>query len=356
MPQVFSLEAFNARHGDALLLHVGTPGALRRVMIDGGPAGTYKASVKPRLAGIAKADKNARIDHVILTHLDDDHVRGILDYLKEVEAGTAPLDCASGWFNVLDDIEHELPAELASWRDTVGADARSEAVVASVAQGVDLAAIARRIPLRVNGGSGMPLIADQKGLVLDVLPGVTVTLVAPSRKRVDALFKEWQKQVAKDQAKKDAVTADYVDRSVFNLSSLVLVVEVQGPRGPVRMLLTGDSRGDDALAGLADAGFLDAGGKAHFDLFKIAHHGSDRDYAADFFQRITADRYLISADGNYANPSEDTLVWLAQSRGKDEYEVWLTNHDTSFADLRKNLDAAVKKVPALQQRLRFQMA
>jgi beta-lactamase superfamily II metal-dependent hydrolase len=352
MIDILSLEVFNARHGDAMLLHVGKKSALAHIMFDGGPSGVYKKTVRPRLADIKKTNKSGKIDHVFLTHLDDDHARGIIDYLKEVETQTAPMDCPSCWLNVFNDISKELPAELASVQPaTLQPKADSIAVLASIAQGVDLANIARRIPLRVNGGTGKALIADKAGLKLKVLPGIDVTLIAPNRKRVTALYQEWKKQVKKKKSEEAAVTADYVDKSVFNLSSLVMVVEGTGT--DVRMLLTGDSRGDDVIEGLTSAGYM-KNKHAHFNLLKVAHHGSDRNYEADFFATVSADYYVISADGNYENPSIETLEWIAKSRQEDdEYEVWLTNESSPFDALQKNIKAACKAVPALKKHLRF---
>ena len=51
----------------------------------------------------------------------------------------------------------------------------------------------------------------------------------------------------------EATVAAYLDRSVFNLSSIVILAEFKRKR----MLLTGDARGDDILAGLRSSGLLD---------------------------------------------------------------------------------------------------
>jgi hypothetical protein len=120
------------------------------------------------------------------------------------------------------------------------------------------------------------------------------------------------------------------------------------------MLLTGDARGDDILMGLKDAKFLDSRGRLHVDLLKIPHHGSDRDVAPQFFQALTADHYVISANGENDNPDCETLCWLAESRGKDDYEVYLKNQDNPDKPiLRKNLAAAFKKFPDLKKKKRL---
>jgi len=50
---LFTLEALQAKHGDSLLLHYGKPKAPKLIVIDGGPAGVYKASLRPRLAELS---------------------------------------------------------------------------------------------------------------------------------------------------------------------------------------------------------------------------------------------------------------------------------------------------------------
>ena len=292
---------------------------------------------------------------MLLTHLDDDHVRGVLDYVHEIDAGTAPIACKSFWFNVFDDVKKEIPPELADVHavDTLPAGAASStAVIANIPQGIELGKLARKIPVTVNGGSTKSLVAPDKGLALALSPFLKATLVSPSRPRVLALFQEWKKQVEKG-TPPAAITADYVDRSVFNLSSLVVVVDSVGlGTKPRRMILTGDSRGDDVIDGLTRAGFMKQG-TLHVDLLKIAHHGSDRNYTPEFFTQVTADHYVVSADGRFDNPSATTLEWIAKARGNQQYEVVLTNKaNPAFPILEKNIAEAVAKFPALKKALR----
>ena len=355
MADIFTLEALNAKHGDALLLHFGKPGAVHHILIDGGPAGVYPTTVKPRLQKLVAADAKAKLDHVLLTHLDDDHVRGVLDYLHEIDAGTAPIACKSFWFNVFDEVKKEIPPELSDFHavSTLPAGASSStAVLANIPQGIELGKLARKIPVTVNGGSTKSLVAPDKGLVLALSPLLKATLVSPSRPRVLALYQEWKKQVTKG-APPAAITADYVDRSVFNLSSLVVVIDSAGlGTKSKRMILTGDSRGDDVIDGLTRAGFMKQG-TLHVDLLKIAHHGSDRNYKPEFFTQVIADHYVISADGRFDNPSATTLEWIAKARGNEKYEVVLTNKaNPAFPILEKNIADAVAKFPALKKALR----
>ena len=140
---------------------------------------------------------------------------------------------------------------------------------------------------------------------------------------VDALRKkhvEWLTKLKKEGTKPSEVLAAYVDKSVPNLSSLVLLAEV----GDKRMLLTGDARGDKILEGLQVAGLMKKGGTVEIDLLKVPHHGSSNNLDDDFFTRIIARHYVFSGDGEHGNPERETMEMLFKARGDADYTIHLT--------------------------------
>ena len=82
---VFSLEALQAFHGDALILHAGE----QLVLIDGGPVNTYPKSLRPRLEELRakRAPGGAlRIDLAMVSHIDEDErVAGVQQQRVAVE-------------------------------------------------------------------------------------------------------------------------------------------------------------------------------------------------------------------------------------------------------------------------------
>jgi len=123
------------------------------------------------------------------------------------------------------------------------------------------------------------------------------------------------------------------------LSSIVCVVEFGGKR----ILLTGDGRCDDILDGLSANGLLDESGKAHFDILKMPHHGSDANMKPDFLLTVTADHYVISADGKHHNPDRTTLDMMAENiRSRT---IHFINHDGEF-DLGEKMDGFAQKISA----------
>ena len=214
----------------------------------------------------------------------------------------------------------------------------STLVLASVGQGDRLRQDAERLSCIVNAGRKLLLAPVE----LDMGAGLKATIVGPLKDQLEALQTKWDEFVKKKNATPEdhaAAIAAYLDESVPNLSSIVVLAELDGKR----ILLTGDARGDFVLEGLKAAGVLD--GMLHLDVLKVPHHGSNRDVEVDFFRKVTADHYVISANGKYGNPDPETLEMIAAARGTDEFTIHLTNHDGE-GGLRELLDEFVAKARA----------
>jgi len=341
---IFSLEALRAAHGDSLILHFGDPAKPQFIVIDGGPSGVYKDAFRPRLDALAErwaVDGKLPIEVLLISHLDDDHIRGVLDLTNKLieskNVAAPPFDVRTLWHNAFDDLVGKGAAELASTlAEAPGRIAaaegeappwngESDAVVASVGQGRKLRVNAEGLGWEPNAQFGGKLIVAGGGGVEQVQIGpLTLTVVAPLREELLKLQAEWDSELqrhklAKD-AKEAAKVAAYVDDSVYNLSSIVLLAELGGKR----MLLTGDARGDLVLRGLERAGLLSADEPLVVDVLKLPHHGSDRNVEDGFFERIHATHYVVSGDGKHDNPSPATFTMIERARPDGGYTVHLT--------------------------------
>jgi hypothetical protein len=106
------------------------------------------------------------------------------------------------------------------------------------------------------------------------------------------------------------------------------------------MLLTGDARGDKIIDGLELVGLLRKKGKLHVNILKVPHHGSARNMEQGFFERVTADHYVFSGDGNHGNPDRQTVQMLLDARPDDKFTMHFTY---SIAELDKGREADWKK-------------
>jgi len=107
---------------------------------------------------------------------------------------------------------------------------------------------------------------------------------------------------------------------VTNLSSISMLVAI----GERKILLTGDARGDDIVAGWKAAGHA-TDKPVHLDILKIPHHGSNRNITREFLELFPAEHYVISADGKHSNPDVSTLRAMAETLGNRPYIVHFTN-------------------------------
>jgi len=319
---VFTLEALQAFHGDSLLLHVDD----KLCLIDGGPFKTWKTSLRPRLEELRGGAPTLRIDLAMVSHIDGDHIQGLTDLggaMVELADDHQPQPYEIGclWHNAFDDVLGNRASEV---------PATPAPVVASVAQGRQLRDQAIRL--------GWPRNQPFTGLVVaprEVPFGTAkLTVVGPAAPALDKLDAKWEEWLSHHP---EAVSvAEYADRSPFNLSSIVVLAEAGGRS----MLLCGDARGDHVLEGLEGAGKLAPGGTLALDILKLPHHGSIRNVDHDFFERLPARHYLISADGRDGNPESATLEAIAASRADDDFEIHLTNH-AGQSDISQRLDAFV---------------
>jgi hypothetical protein len=335
---IFTLEALRAEQGDCLLLHYGaSAGKVQRVLVDGGPAGVYGRALGPRLAQLRSVGSRTQLRMVMISHIDDDHIAGIVDLLdrmcERVDDGSDPeIEIGELWFNAFENLtaagRHAEAAQVqsaAAYAAAAAPGGESEAIAASVSQGITVRGDAARLGIGLNPEFDALIEAGEEGgAVVDVGDGLRFTVLAPAQQRVAALKAKWQEwELAHvEKRKPDAKTASYVDGSVYNLSSIVVLAAY----GSHTMLLTGDARGDHVLEGLQGAGALDAGGHVDVDVLKLPHHGSSRNVAPGFFEAIRARHYVCSGNGRFGNPEIETLQMLWDARGDeaDQWTLWIT--------------------------------
>jgi hypothetical protein len=345
---MFKLEAVRALHGDALLLHYGTATAPKYALIDGGPATVWETNLQPCLAALRKNGRAVPLRWVALSHIDADHVVGLIAMFEELKsklphperatAATASLfhntpgpaakqpHVASGAGTAEEPVRAAIDAEIARVASAVPLGIE----VASFRQGATLANLATELLIARNPMDGARLLAGDE-LPAAIVAPLRVRVVSPTKTIMDRLIKEWEAELGEGGGIKVAA----VEKRVENLSSLVLLVE----DGTRKMLLTGDALDHDVIAGLKELKLLDADGTFTVDLLKLPHHGAEGNNHAELFACVKAKHYVISADGRYKNPDPPTLKLLVESEADREITIWLTNGPSEDGDYAEILDA-----------------
>lgn len=291
--------------GDCLLLEYGGSGFTRRLLIDGGRPGTYPL-IKPTLAGLG-----GLVDVLVVTHVDQDHIMGVLALLDDPDRSVQFGDV---WFNGFDQL-----------LDMEGFGAQD-------GERLTTALMTQNIPWNVafSGRSvevGRPVQWFGDGSTMEVL--------SPDRAQLEKLAPAWVKECAKHGLipGKDPVpevpgfesfgpvdvealaAAPFVpDTSKANRTSIGMLFEFEGKR----IVFTGDAD-DRRLVKSLRPRALAAGGKLRVDALKVAHHGSDRNLSKDLLDLIDCDRYLISTSGaRHAHPNEITMARILKHGGSEK--------------------------------------
>jgi hypothetical protein len=366
---ILSLDVRRARKGDCLLLHFGTPSEPGLAVIDGGPAGVYGPSLKPRLKAIraqrpGPPQEPLTVDLMMVSHVDDDHVHGLLELTREEtdaqrDGKPRMLQVLSFWHNSFDALLGDTPPELTAavgaasangapsdeGMEAVEAESEEEdlegvrsglKVLAGIEQGFRLRQDAEALGYPANPEFDGGLIMAREGGAPVELGGLSLTVVGPLQQELAELHKkhdEWVESQKKQGKSPETALAAYVDRSVANLSSIVVLVEADERR----ILLTGDARGDKILAGLELVKLVEPGGVLNVDVLKVPHHGSANNLEVDFFRRVVAKHYVFSGNGEHGNPEREALEMLFQARGGEPFTIHLT-YDVEEIDAERKKD------------------
>src|SRR5436305_1736676 len=257
------LEALRAKYGDSLLLHYGEANDPKLIVIDGGPPGVYNETLRPRLDALRDErglppEKPLDIELLMVSHIDADHITGLIELLRDLKdlrdsQKPLPFRIKRFWFNSFDDILGNTAAGAAAGGASLTASvgevvaASNSAEAASVGQGRELRDLIAAFNLDGNKPFNGMATLDAKNNPTNIA-GMKLTVVGPTKENLDALQKEWDKELKSilKKEKPKGSAAEFVDNSVPNLASIIVVAEFNGKR----ILLTGDGRGDHTLLGL----------------------------------------------------------------------------------------------------------
>ncbi len=327
-----------AAHGDCMWLEYGSGREIHRILIDGGPAHAYPA-LRERILHLPAAERH--FDLLVITHIDADHIEGIIRLLLDAEA----LNCRFEriWFNGRDQI-NAVP-------DPAGEPLGG---VQGEILGMLIADYEQRTATKVwNLGFDQALAAiDRSKPALPVveLPGACrLTLLSPDHERLLDLKDNWAREIkaarvpsgdvaklrerlaasrslrplgdvlgAEDDLDSDASESDEADAELAdtlgggsgepgadapfggdtsraNGSSIALLLEYPASQPEVRFLLTGDAWAPVLEASLDR--LLAPGARLAVDGFKLAHHGSVANISEPLLARLQCANYLISTNG-----------------------------------------------------------
>jgi len=279
------------------------------IMIDSGYKRQYEVAVKPLL------DKNDKLELLVMTHTDEDHVGGIV---KLIESGAEKLlqeKIRQVWFN-WSSIEYMIQDDKIS-----------------VGQGMLL-----RDKL---GELGMLHEAD---ITTETPPSnienSIINILSPSTSKLEKSKVKWKKE----ENKKISAYSDYhipieellenefvEDTSVWNGGSIAVLIESEGKR----VLLLADSHPSVIIETLKSEKFgCTSANPIKVDCVKVSHHGSKANTNFELLELIDCTDWVFCA--NYTKhgfPHKECIARIIYHRRNDDQPTRLLfNHDRPTYD------------------------
>ncbi|QKJ66832.1 MBL fold metallo-hydrolase [Deefgea piscis] len=309
-----SVQVLHANHGDCILISHQVDQATFNVLIDGGDTKTFKYGPRLKynghLCNILDQIKGRKehIDLAILTHIDDDHIGGLLRAFEE--QGYLQDMVKRVWFNSSKKITQYFDHSEISENNVY---LRNISPETGIKKGKELELLLDEIECKRE-----PIIIS--GQVLEVGP-FTFKILSPNKANLEKLLCVWPCEGRTSEtagAQNDhslsfeeilAVDDFCGDPSKTNGSSIGFIVEADEKA----MLFLGDAHDKTIVESLQNLRYSREK-KLHVDLVKISHHGSQYNTSPEFLAMIEAKNYLISTDGlHHGHPDKRTIARIINS-------------------------------------------
>ena len=373
------LRIYQSDKGDCLLVSGNAGG---HILVDGGMRKAFQDHVRADLGKMAV--KQEALDLVYVSHIDQDHISGVLDLLDSVmawrvyeyrkkqganvKAPKFPKMPAINeiWHNAFSEVlqENAGPVErlLAQSSLVLGLSSNLKLQDLAIAHHELAYSVGEAIQVSQRVSTSqlkIPLNTQFNGqLIMSRSPAkrearigkMNVFVIGPLPSEVERVRDEWNawlrknkdgirklKQEAEADARSIGNSADRIadllaarvdelgnrkDVTAPNLASVMVLLE----EGKTKVLLTGDGHWEDILKGLEHHKKFDAKGKLHVDVLKVQHHGSEHNHNVSMAERVTADNYIFCGNGKHDNPDTRVVKLICEShrkiRPKDTFTLW----------------------------------
>ncbi len=369
------IEIFPASYGDCFLVRlIGEDSKPFHILIDGGfSTHPYKNTLKPRLKALKK--EGFQIDLLVVTHIDADHINGIIALLKENE-NDAIIPIKEIWFNGFRHIDqwNKGTAQLTPKQKQYlmhyirGGRPEEENMERGLEDmspdaGSSLTELIIERKIKWNASFFGNAVIQGNAPTFRISPDISITILSPSQKILEELNQEWKKELGKDfenvkdellpmaveyilaqiqdqipegtreigEVKKNLneyLTSDFQeDEAIPNKSSISFIIEFKRKK----LLFLGDSHPSVILQGLKH--YRPKAKKLKFDVIKVSHHGSDGNTSPELLDFIEAKHFIVSTNGQKFNHPGLSCLARIVCRPTDKGKVrnLVFNYDTTIA-------------------------
>jgi beta-lactamase superfamily II metal-dependent hydrolase len=367
---MIKLKMYPASEGDAFLVNFGDEDI--NIIIDMGLQNTYQNYMKPDLIKLNEQGK--KIDLMVVTHVDDDHILGAVDFIKENGANGGIIKVQEVWHNSYRHLQfskEEKPLDQDEFstlkqiiNQNMSVSTKSGLSDVSINKGITLAGLLYGYNYSWNDKFDGKAVLKQSN-VIEISPDLTIRIISPNTKKLGTLAAKWKAKLESEKynftlnddevfddafeqymrmpeffsetkdisRNEDRFTFDELvslegkDRSATNGSSIAFIMEYNSQK----LLFLGDAHEDiiyDELASLKDSGY-----ELDFEIVKISHHGSNNNISNRLLELVSSKRFLISTNGKHHHPDLGSIAKIVASDQKTEI---ITNYTHDKLDVFKS--------------------
>lgn len=304
------LKAFN---GDSIWISFIESKTPRNIIIDGGTGDTYKNNIKKKgslfetIEDIKRLEQ--KIDLLVLTHFDDDHIGGILRWLNKDKNASKLIKKI--WFNSGKEIAKKFESDENKDLD-IEINEGADDFRTSPKQGITFEKY-----LRDNNLWEGEII--EQGSEYDLF-GLKFKNLSPNIEKLDNLLKLYKKQqnyfTSGDNYDFQTSLKDFIneeslpdfkfkeDASVANGSSIAFIMEYKNKS----FLFLADAHPSVVIEGLNKFGY-NRDNLLNVEFMKVSHHGSMYNTNKELLEIIKTNNYLISSNATkHGLPNKRTIA------------------------------------------------
>lgn len=354
---MIKIKIFNASEGDAFLLSL--KGRVNRnVLIDMGLTKTYFDEIKPELLKIAR--KNEKIDLLVISHIDNDHIKGAVDFIRDNKNYTI-VDVKEVWHNSYRHLQFDKKKKLSDEERNILDEIIKQNVKPKFKdgshdigfnEGSTLASLLYKYQYNWNSSFNQDAVCvenrneqqydDFKLLILSPNSDKLKKLRNKWQNKLDNIFYDFtlsdekifddafelfmQEETENSQVIRDCASQNYDikksalieerEYSVSNGASISFIVEFKGKK----LLFLADAHEDIIYENLSK--IQAKGYKLNFEVVKISHHGSNKNISQRLIQLIDSKYYIISTNGKkHSHPNIEAIAKIVTKKTNYTKEI-----------------------------------
>lgn len=364
------IEMLPAQEGDCFLISIDNQ---YHILIDGGTTYTYKHFLKSRLQKLA--EENKKINLLIVSHMDNDHIGGIINLINDNGYAENPqiISIEEVWHNSYRHLQLKKNGSLGFQEKEILTSIISSGSTAermklfeenekeiSALQGTSLAGMLYSLGYSWN--KSLNGLVIKNGFRFNIQDDVYLEVIAPDEKTLADLQKNWKIQLLRNKIdfqfsddqifddayeyhmrffkevdgkekdvsykEKDVISIEELatqeydrDLSVTNNSSICFLLCYKGKK----ILFLGDICVENLNSCVS---------QGEYALIKVPHHGSRKNYTTEFAKNIYAERYLVSTnEKKYNHPDEGAIAKMIYYNAEKEKNIYFNDFHAQIKNL-----------------------